>query len=55
MELNAVRKRLSRVKGGELLRLVETRQVVSLIMSDVVWDRLDTIASGPTAPDETTR
>jgi glycerate 2-kinase len=49
VELNAVRKRLSRVKGGKLLTLVETRQVVSLIMSDVVGDRLDTVASGPTA------
>lgn len=55
VELNAVRKRLSRVKGGKLLRLVKTRRVVSLIVSDVVGDRLDTIASGPTAPDETTR
>jgi glycerate 2-kinase len=55
VELNTVRKRLSRVKGGKLLRLVKTRRVVSLIMSDVVGDRLDTIASGPTAPDETTR
>jgi glycerate 2-kinase len=55
VELNAVRKRLSRVKGGKLLRLVETRRVVSLIISDVVGDKLDTIASGPTAPDETTR
>ncbi len=50
VELNAVRKRLSRVKGGKLLRLVETRRVVSLIMSDVVGDKLDTVASGPTAP-----
>lgn len=55
VELNAVRKRLSIVKGGKLLRLVKTRRVVSLIMSDVVGDKLDTIASGPTAPDETTR
>jgi hypothetical protein len=55
VELNAVRKRLSRVKGGKLLRLVKTRRVVSLIISDVVEDKLDTIASGPTAPDETTR
>jgi glycerate 2-kinase len=55
VELNAVRERLSRVKGGKLIRLVETRRAVSLIISDVVGDRLDTIASGPTAPDETTR
>ena len=38
-----------------MLRLVEARRVVSLIISDVVGDRLDTVASGPTAPDETTR
>jgi glycerate 2-kinase len=55
VELNAVRKRLSAVKGGKLLRRIGTRRVVSLIISDVVGDRLDTIASGPAAPDETTR
>jgi glycerate 2-kinase len=49
VELNAVRKRLSRVKGWKLLRLVKTRRVVSLITSDVVGDRLDTVASDPTA------
>ena len=53
-ELNTVRKRLSKVKGGKLLRYIKARAVVSLIVSDVVGDRLDTIASGPTAPDETT-
>jgi glycerate 2-kinase len=53
-ELNAVRKRFSKVKGGKLLRFIKSRKVVSLIISDVVGDRLDTIASGPTAPDETT-
>jgi glycerate 2-kinase len=50
VELNTARKRLSRVKGGKLLMLVETRRVVSLIMSDVAGDRLETVASGPTAP-----
>jgi glycerate 2-kinase len=55
VELNAVRKRLSRVKGGKLLKFIKARHVVSLIVSDVVGDRLDTIASGPTAPDGTTR
>ncbi|MCX8135637.1 glycerate kinase type-2 family protein [Pyrobaculum aerophilum] len=55
VELNAVRKRLSRVKGGKLLRLVKASAVISLIISDVVGDRLDTIASGPTAPDGTSR
>ncbi len=54
VELNAVRKHLSLVKGGQLLRFIKARRVVSLIISDVVGDRLDTIASGPTAPDETT-
>ena len=55
VELNAVRKRLSAVKGGKLLMRIKARRVVSLIISDVVGDKLDTIASGPTAPDETTR
>ncbi|MCS7111537.1 MAG: glycerate kinase [Ignisphaera sp.] len=53
-ELNAVRKRFSRVKGGKLLNYVKAKTTVSIIVSDVVGDRLDTIASGPTAPDETT-
>lgn len=52
-ELNTVRKRFSRVKGGKLLRYIRAGNIVSLIISDVVGDRLDTIASGPTAPDET--
>ena len=54
IELNAVRKRLSKVKGGKLLRFIKAKKIVSLIISDVIGDRLDTIASGPTAPDETT-
>jgi glycerate 2-kinase len=53
-ELNAVRKRFSGVKGGKLLRFIRSKRVISLIVSDVVGDRLDTIASGPTAPDEST-
>lgn len=52
-ELNTVRKRLSRVKGGKLLKHVKASRVVSLIVSDVVGDDLSTIASGPTAPDHT--
>ncbi len=52
-ELNCVRKHLSKVKGGRLIRHVKGR-VVSLIISDVVGDRLDTIASGPTYYDSTT-
>lgn len=54
IELNTVRKRLSKVKGGKLLKFIKAKNVISLIVSDVVGDRLDTIASGPTAPDNTT-
>jgi glycerate 2-kinase len=53
-ELNAVRKHLSRLKGGGLARAAAPAQVVALILSDVVGDDLSTIASGPTAPDPTT-
>jgi len=53
-ELNCVRKHLSRVKGGQLLRACGSAQVVSLILSDVIGDPLDVIASGPTVPDPTT-
>ncbi len=52
-ELNAVRKHLSGVKGGRLLMRLKGK-VISLIISDVIGDRLDTIASGPTYFDETT-
>ncbi|MEM4913103.1 MAG: glycerate kinase [Desulfurococcaceae archaeon] len=52
-ELNTVRKRLSRVKGGKLLKHVKASKIVSLIVSDVVGDDLSIIASGPTAPDPT--
>lgn len=52
-ELNTVRKRLSRIKGGKLLRYVKASKIISLIVSDVVGDNLNTIASGPTAPDTT--
>ena len=52
-ELNAVRKHLSAVKGGQLARWAAKARVISLIMSDVIGDPLDFIASGPTAPDTT--
>lgn len=52
-ELNAVRKHLSSIKGGQLARWVHPARIVSLIMSDVIGDPLDFIASGPTAPDTT--
>jgi glycerate 2-kinase len=53
-EINAVRKHLSRVKGGGLARAACPATVVSLILSDVIDDRLDVIASGPTFPDQST-
>jgi hydroxypyruvate reductase len=53
-DLNAVRKHLSRIKGGRLAQAVPAGRVLTLILSDVVGDRLDVIASGPTSPDPTT-
>jgi hydroxypyruvate reductase/glycerate 2-kinase len=55
-EMNCVRKHLSRYKGGGLAQVLAMRGVKchSLIVSDVVGDRLDVIASGPTAADPTT-
>lgn len=53
-ELNAVRKHLDGLKGGQLARLAAPAPVAALILSDVVGDPLDVIASGPTAPDPTT-
>lgn len=53
-ELNTVRKRLSRIKGGGLLRAASVGRMISLIISDVVGDPLDVIASGPTVLDSST-
>jgi glycerate 2-kinase len=53
-ELNAVRKHLSMVKGGRLAQAAWPAQVVTLIVSDVIGDPLDVIASGPTAQDNST-
>lgn len=53
-ELNSVRKHLSMVKGGNLARYAYPARVYSLVLSDVVGDPLDVIASGPTSPDPTT-
>jgi hydroxypyruvate reductase len=53
-ELNCVRKHLSLIKGGRLARVTGAGIVVCLIISDVVGDPLDAIASGPTVPDSTT-
>lgn len=53
-EINAIRKHVSKVKGGGLAGIAYPAPVVSLILSDVIGDPLDAIASGPTAPDPTT-
>jgi hydroxypyruvate reductase/glycerate 2-kinase len=53
-EMNCVRKHLSRLKGGGLVRACRSRALFSLIISDVIGDPLDVIASGPTAADPTT-
>jgi hydroxypyruvate reductase len=52
-ELNCIRKHMSAIKGGKLARAAAPAQVTSLILSDVIGDPLDSIASGPTAPDTT--
>jgi hydroxypyruvate reductase len=53
-ELNTVRKQLSEIKGGGLARAIAARQAETLIISDVVGDPLDIIASGPTVDDQST-
>ena len=53
-EINAIRKHLSRSKGGWLAKEAYPATIVSLLLSDVIGDRLDVIASGPTIPDEST-
>jgi glycerate-2-kinase len=54
-EINVVRKHLSKIKGGGLIRFLNNNcKVISLILSDVIGDNLATIASGPTVPDSST-
>jgi hydroxypyruvate reductase/glycerate 2-kinase len=53
-EMNCVRKHLSAVKGGRLAQAFGGKLLLALVVSDVVGDPLDVIASGPTAPDPTT-
>jgi len=52
--LNTVRKKLSQIKGGGLLKKAIPAEIITLILSDVVGDKLDVIASGPTVEDSTT-
>lgn len=53
-EINTLRKHISQVKGGQLARRARRAHLIALILSDVLGSPLDTIASGPTAPDSTT-
>lgn len=53
-EINALRKHLSQVKGGQLAKLGAPAHMLNLFISDTIDDPLDGIASGPTAPDSTT-
>lgn len=53
-EINAIRKHTSHIKGGRLARAAYPATLISLILSDVVGDDLDVIASGPTVPDSST-
>ncbi len=53
-ELNTVRKQLSRIKGGGLARACRAGELVTLVISDVMGDRLDIIGSGPTVEDTST-
>jgi hydroxypyruvate reductase/glycerate 2-kinase len=52
--MNCVRKHLSRIKGGQLAQAFRGQRLLTLIISDVVGDPVDVIASGPTVPDPTT-
>ncbi len=53
-EINAIRKHISAIKGGRLAQAVYPATLISLILSDVVGDNLDVIASGPTVADSST-
>ena len=54
VEMNTIRKRLSAVKGGRFARLCAPAQVYSIVLSDILGDPLDMIASGPAVPDTST-
>jgi glycerate 2-kinase len=53
-EINAVRKHCSAVKGGQLARAANGAAIIALLLSDVIGDPIDVIASGPTVPDRST-
>lgn len=54
VEINTLRKRFSAVKGGRFAQLCQPAKVFTVVLSDVLGDRLDMIASGPAYPDSTT-
>lgn len=54
VEMNTIRKRLSRVKGGRFAEACAPAQVFSIVLSDILGDPLDMIASGPACPDSST-
>ena len=54
VEMNSVRKRLSAVKGGRFAQACAPAKVLSIVLSDILGDPLDSIASGPAYPDGTT-
>ena len=54
-EINTIRKRLSKVKGGRFAKFAEPAQVFTVVLSDIIGDPLDMIASGPAYPDSSTR
>ena len=54
VEMNTVRKRLSAVKGGKFAKICEPAQVYAIVLSDILGDPLDMIASGPACPDTST-
>ena len=53
-EINCVRKHLSKIKGGQLARIIHPAKLITLILSDVVGNPLEVIASGPTVADPST-
>lgn len=53
VEINTIRKRLSAVKGGKFAKICEPAHVFSIVLSDILGDPLDMIASGPAYPDST--
>ncbi len=55
IEMNTVRKRMSAVKGGKFAQICKPARVYSIVLSDIIGDPLDMIASGPSYPDSSTK